>query len=323
MPADKTHLGPWLRHIVDRDPKAKEKKLFNLNLKGFLTSERIDQYKTHIRESLCQFGVVSDSGTNVQDPRCILTAIGTFTKAHHDVHSHVSTARTRPQDDVSTPARLWVLWHPSQTNRLVYEGNYGESEAVFPRLEGGRFVVQRNRESIFIPANWPHCVLTMEGSTLSGSDVHGSTPWDLPSVQSEVAAGADEKEAVEFHYERMKETLRSDDAQQHERCADVFLTNLRRDSCYWRNRSGHWNDKLVALFTDSWEKTGRCALCAATGSSSNLTSETGERERHVISYHLQNGGTIVPDVKRTSNIRTSTKRKRNTAPSHSAKRSRK
>lgn len=189
----------------------------------------------------------------------------------------------------STAARLWLIWPPNQTNKVVHDGQYGHSDGVLQRLDHGRFAVQLDGESIFVPAGWLHCVLTLNTSVLCGSDVEGLLSQNLPSIQAEIAAGTDREEAVAHSLNGMRNVLVNGTGTERERVVGQFLVNLSRDHRYLRDDHGCWRQDLIEMFSDHNRMFRRCILCVVTGSTTVDTARLIDSSDHIIREHFEHG----------------------------------
>lgn len=177
----------------------------------------------------------------------------------------------------------------SQINQVVHSGKYGDASSVLCRLEGGRFGVQLAGESIHVPSGCLHWVLTMESCLLLGFDIEAPLIGELPSIQSDVAAGANPRIVIGQHLQRLRIALFQGTQAQQETFAGCFLHNLQRDHVYLRNSRGRWNKQLQAIFTQHRESSRGCILCVVTGQAADARNDVNPLT-HAVRYHFENNG---------------------------------
>lgn len=206
--ASKKNIRPWVVQVMERDEKASSNKLVNYPVN--LDQEKLKQHQASVREAFQQFAYADDDGIIVRSPDCLLTVANSMTSIHHDILPSVSTVRTF--GDSSDFLKIWFFWPKSQTSKVAYNGEYGNTRPVMKQLQHGRFAGQRAGESIYVPKDWLHLVISSKPCVLYGSNIEIPHARDLPYLQPEIFSGYDARDLSQNYISSLRDALLDGDS---------------------------------------------------------------------------------------------------------------
>lgn len=165
----------------------------------------------------------------------------TFTDLHWDDGDGWSTLKGG--------TKVWAIWPPTDENRRVLEEEYAKGNPTLAsarsRLKSGILVVQRDNQSLWLPAFCPHAVLTLQSAISWGFDLYkvetASRRLYWLKMLALLTDGLPTKprEVLGQFKEQMKETL--------------VLGKIKKGSATKDGKVGRGSDSIVE-FLDEWIK---------------------------------------------------------------------
>ncbi|KAK4622728.1 uncharacterized protein CLAFUR5_07183 [Fulvia fulva] len=249
----------WTKQILQGEQVLA--RVLNMPMGHMMPAERSQEYRHRAAEVAVRHERNLDANKTRQNQSTAnITPRGTRTEVHHDSDHHISTARGLASRK-RIPLKLWLLWPSTELRHLVT--CYSDTKAALARMEYGSFFVQMPGESVLVPPNCPHAVVTLDSCYLYGHtfSTH-SWAYDPTTALVEISVGNPVDEACQELIKRLRLGLRSGKFRQV--YIDQFIETWAIEAPILRSQRDEF-EKLIALWTEDIRSTGSCIWCAAAG----------------------------------------------------------
>jgi hypothetical protein len=237
-------------------------RVFNLPGNSVITeeeSQEFDRFAAFVAEDIYQPSRERDI---VQLPSdIIITPRLALSEVHHDSYPGISTVvgSFRNMDE---PLKLWLIWPSTELHHLAT--CYGDTKMALRRMDHGSFFIQMHGDTIAVPANSPHAVISLNSCYLYGHSLNlDSVACDPPLVCAEMAAGASSYEACNTRIERLRRGLRHTEFRQAH--IDQILQTWATEASIFRDPVNiRQYKRLMKVWCDDLQARNCCAWCIST-----------------------------------------------------------
>lgn len=250
-------------------------RLLNIPITNKLIDEKAqDQYSGMVRDRVRGFyNVASDHPVRIYSASANVTPHSSVTEIHHDGHPYVSTAIGQSSADNGSPLKLWIIWKASENDGL--STCYSNTISALDGLGPCGFLIQYSGESILLPANVPHAVITLRSSILYGSafSVQGRAN-DPTSFALEFSAGVKPQRAIELVAGCYEEGLLDPNFQVRMIHIKHLYSTILKDRMIMRKfGKGAYVNRVIEIARNCGKFEGRCTFCLFAGIERDLEGD--------------------------------------------------
>jgi hypothetical protein len=248
----------WKAQLLER--KTPKTRLLNVEVtKEVVNGSAQDHHHAMVCDNVQDFyGVGVDHDIDVHDATFNITPQGTATEIHHDSDPHISTACGSSDAVPGQPMKLWIIWKASKNRRL--STCYSDTATALDRLGPCGYLIQREGESLMLPANVPHAAFSLSSHFLYGQTFHvQGRARDPTTFALELSAGIKLEESIDRVLACYKEGLQDPDPRIRSIHIDYLLCIMSTDRIAMRqiNRESYLT-RLIAVLRDHKMFEGAC-----------------------------------------------------------------
>jgi hypothetical protein len=261
----KAELDDWKARLWTRENQ--QTKLLNIPITNKLVDrEAQHQYREMVRDRVRDFyDVGPDHSIDVYSATANVTPRGTVTEVHHDSDPHISTACGQSDIGYDVPTKLWILWKASENDQL--STCYSDTVSALNNMKAIGYLIQYSGESLLLPANVPHAVVSLTSSILYGNAFHvKGRAKDPTSFTLEISAGVKPDEAIETVTKCYQDGLMDPDPRIRMIHIHHFSSTILKDRMTMRRLAkGVYINKIIDIVREHRNFEGVCGYCLYAG----------------------------------------------------------
>lgn len=236
-----------------------------------------DQYRVMVRDKIHEYYDAGPSHlVEIHSATMNVNPHGTVTQVHHDSNAHISTAYTETNADYDQPAKLWLLWKASENNTL--STCYSDTASAVTSMGPGGYIIQYSGESLLLPANVPHAVISLSTSMLYGHSFTVQDRADDPtSFALEISAGVKPSEAIQIVARCYEGGLKNTDPRIRMIHAKHLCSTMLADRMVMRKLANDaYINRIIDVGRSCSEFRGTCTFCILAGVQRNKDQDCWE-----------------------------------------------